>query len=179
MMSCETDDHHFPSQSISSAGPGLIVHPLFSVGVARRNQDRMAGRGGWRPRRYVVPGQVPVWVSGRCGPRRARRRRDKQRLWRTVTRRTYQVTCNRVQLQNRLECLLEETHIKVSSLVADLIGPSARRMLRAVASGETDPATVAALGSPRLHATPDQLRDALGPLKPTQTEGRPGRAAGS
>jgi transposase len=63
----------------------------------------------------------------------------------------------------QVECLLEEMHIKVSSLVADLIGPSARRMLRAVASGETDPATVAALGSPRLHATPDQLRDALGP----------------
>jgi len=86
-----------------------------------------------------------------------------QRLWRTVTRRKYQVTCNRVQLQNRLECLLEEMHIKVSSLVADLLGPSARRMLRAVAYGETNPATVAALGSPRLHATPDQLRDALGP----------------
>jgi transposase len=62
-----------------------------------------------------------------------------QRLWRTVTRRKYQLTCNRVQLQNRLECLLEEAHIKVSSLVSDLLGPSARRMLRAVASGETDP----------------------------------------
>jgi transposase len=85
-----------------------------------------------------------------------------QRLWRTVTRRKYQLTCNRVQLQNRLECLLEEMHIKVSSLVTDLLGPSARRMLRAVANGETDPATVAALGSSRLHATPDQLRDALG-----------------
>ena len=85
-----------------------------------------------------------------------------QRLWRTVTRRKYQLTCNRVQLQNRLECLLEEAHIKVSSLVSDLLGSSARRMLRAVASGETDPAAVVALGSPRLHATPDQLRDALG-----------------
>jgi transposase len=86
-----------------------------------------------------------------------------QRLWRTVTRRKYQLTCNRVQLQNRLECLLEEMHLKVSSLVADLLGPSARRMLRAIAEGETDPTTVATLGSPRLHATPDQLRDALGP----------------
>jgi len=35
-------------------------------------------------------------------------------------------------------------------------------MLRAIASGETDPVTVAALGSPRLHATPEQLCDALG-----------------
>jgi len=85
-----------------------------------------------------------------------------QRLWRTVARRKYQSTCNRVQLQNRLECLLEEMHIKLSSLVADLIGRSARRMLRAIASGETDPRAVAALGSRRLHATPDQLRDALG-----------------
>ncbi len=85
-----------------------------------------------------------------------------QRLWRTVARRKYQSTCNRVQLQNRLECLLEEMHIKLSSLVADLIGPSARRMLRAIASGATDPSAVAALGNRRLHATPDQLRDALG-----------------
>jgi transposase len=85
-----------------------------------------------------------------------------QRLWRTVTRRKYQSTCNRIQLRNRLECLLEEAHIKVSSLVSDLLGLSGRRMLRAVASGATDPATIAALGSPRLHATPDQLRDALG-----------------
>jgi transposase len=85
-----------------------------------------------------------------------------QRLWRTVTRRKYQVTCNRVQLQNRLECLLEEAHIKLSSLVADLLGPSARRMLRAVAAGATDAAAVVALASSRLRATPDQLCDALG-----------------
>jgi transposase len=85
-----------------------------------------------------------------------------QRLWRTLTRRKYQLTCSRVQLQNRLEGLLEEAHIKLSSLVTDLLGPSARRMLRAVASGETDPVAVTALGSPRLRATPDQLRDAIG-----------------
>lgn len=85
-----------------------------------------------------------------------------QRLWRTVARRKYQSTCNRVQLQNRLECVLEEMHIKLSSLVADLLGPSARRMLRAIAKGETDPGAVVALASRRLHATPDQLRDALG-----------------
>src|SRR5215210_2950164 len=85
-----------------------------------------------------------------------------QRLWRTVTRRKYQLTRNRVQLQNRLESLLEEAHIKVSTLVSDLLGASARRMLHAVANGETDPAAIAALGSPRLHATPEQLCDALG-----------------
>ena len=38
-----------------------------------------------------------------------------QRLWRTVMRRKYQLTRNRVQLQNQLEGLLEEAHIKLSS----------------------------------------------------------------
>ena len=85
-----------------------------------------------------------------------------QRLWRTVMRRKYQVTRNRVQLQNRLESLLEEAHIKVSSLVSDLLGASARRMLQALADGETDPATLAGLASRRLHATAEQLCDALG-----------------
>jgi transposase len=85
-----------------------------------------------------------------------------QRLWRTVTRRKYQLTRSRVQLQNRLEALLEEAHIKLSTLVSDLLGVSARRMLRAIANGASDPAAVAALGSARLHATPEQLRDALG-----------------
>src|SRR5213083_3654912 len=84
-----------------------------------------------------------------------------QRLWRTVMRRKYQLTRNRVQLQNRWEALLEEAHIKLSSLVSDLLGASARRMLQALADGETDPAALAALAAPRLRATGQQLRDAF------------------
>ena len=85
-----------------------------------------------------------------------------QRLWRTVTRAKHQQTRNRVQLQNRLEALLEEAHLKLSSLVSDLLGISARRMLKALAEGETDPAALAALADYRLRATPEQLSDALG-----------------
>lgn len=85
-----------------------------------------------------------------------------QRLWRAITRAKYQQTRNRVQLQNRLEALREETHIKLSSLVSDLLGVSGRRMLKALAEGETDPAALAALADYRLRATPEQLRDALG-----------------
>lgn len=85
-----------------------------------------------------------------------------QRLWRTLTRTKYQRTRDRVRLQNQLEALLEEAHIKLSSLVSDLLGASARRMLQALADGETDPATLAALADQRLRATPAQLRDALG-----------------
>jgi transposase len=85
-----------------------------------------------------------------------------QRLWRTLTRTKYQRTRDKVRLQNQLEALLEEAHIKLSSLVSDLLGLSARRMLKALADGETDPAALAALADQRLRATPEQLRDALG-----------------
>jgi transposase len=85
-----------------------------------------------------------------------------QRLWRTLTRTKYQRTRDKVRLQNQLEALLEEAHIKLSSLVSDLLGASGRRMLHALADGETDPAALAALGDKRLRATPAELRDALG-----------------
>jgi len=85
-----------------------------------------------------------------------------QRLWRTVMRRKHQITRNRVQLHNRLESLLEEAHIKISRVVSDLLGTSARRMLHAVGDGETDPAALAALADQRLRATPEQLRDVFG-----------------
>src|SRR6266481_1245804 len=85
-----------------------------------------------------------------------------QRLWRTVMRRKYQLRCDRVRLQNQLESLLEEAHIKLSSLVTDLLGVSARRMLKALTDGETSPAALAVLADERLRATPAQLCDALG-----------------
>src|SRR5256885_5904256 len=85
-----------------------------------------------------------------------------QRLWRTVTHKKYQLRCDRVRLQNQVESLLEEAHIKLSSFVSDLLGLSARRMLKALADGETNPAALAALADARLRATPEQLCDALG-----------------
>jgi len=85
-----------------------------------------------------------------------------QRLWRTVVRTKYQLTRNRVQLHNRLEALLEEAHIKLSSLVSDLLGASARRMLEAIVGGETNRETLAALADRGLRATQQQLQDALG-----------------
>ena len=87
---------------------------------------------------------------------------SEQRLWRTVAHRKNQLTRDKVRLQNQLEALLEEAHIKLSSLVSDLLGTSARRMLKALADGATDPAALAALADKRLRATAEQLSDALG-----------------
>ena len=94
-----------------------------------------------------------------------------QRLWRTVTRKKYQLRRDRVRLHNQLESLLEEAHIKLSSLVSDLLGASARRMLRALAEGETNPAALAALADQKLRATPEQLCDALGACTDLSTGG--------
>ena len=92
-----------------------------------------------------------------------------QRCWRTLTRTKYQLTRDRVRLQSQLESLLEECQIKLSSVVSDLLGASSgRRILRAIAGGETNPVRLADLGDKRLRASEAELTDALsgqvGPL---------------
>lgn len=84
-----------------------------------------------------------------------------QRCWRTLTRTKYQLTRDRVRLQSQLESLLEECQIKLSSVVSDLLGASGRRILRAIASGETDLVRLKELGDRRLRATDSELMDAL------------------
>jgi transposase len=86
---------------------------------------------------------------------------SEQRLWRTMTRTKVQLTRDASRLQSQLECLLEEMRIKLSSLISDLLGVSGRRILRALAGGETDPKKLAALGDDRLHCTQKQLIEAL------------------
>src|SRR6266516_1977172 len=85
-----------------------------------------------------------------------------QRLWRTITRKKYQLRRDLVRIHNQLEALLEEAHIKLSSLVSDLLGVSARRMLKALADGETNPEALAAMADKQLRATQAQLCDGLG-----------------
>lgn len=84
-----------------------------------------------------------------------------QRLWRTLTRTRYQLTCDRVRLQNQLEALLEDAQIKLSSCVSDLLGLSSRKIMEGLAQGETDPGKLATLAAPGLHASAAQLCDAL------------------
>jgi len=83
------------------------------------------------------------------------------RLWRTLTRAKYQLTRDRVRLHSQVESLLEDARIKLATCVSDLLGLSSRRMLQALASGEHDPAALAALAEPELQATPEELMDAL------------------
>ena len=73
----------------------------------------------------------------------------------------WRILGDRVRLQNQLEALLEEMRIKLSSVMSDLLGVSGRRILAALAQGETDPVKLAALGDERLQCTQEELVDAL------------------
>ncbi len=84
-----------------------------------------------------------------------------QRTWRTMTRHKLQLVRDRVRLQNQLEALLEETRIKLSSVISDLLGASGRRIMQALAEGETDPVQLAKLGDDRLKCSEEELVDAL------------------
>jgi transposase len=84
-----------------------------------------------------------------------------QRTWRTMTRGKQQLVRDRVRLQNQTEALLEEMRIKLSSVVSDLFGVSGRRILEALAGGETDAGKLADLGDDRLQCGREALVDAL------------------
>jgi transposase len=62
---------------------------------------------------------------------------------------------------NRIQKVLEGANIKLSSVVSDVMGVSARAMLEALAKGETDPDIVMTEVHTKLKATPDELRKSL------------------
>jgi transposase len=78
-----------------------------------------------------------------------------------LTRTRKQLTRDRVRLQNQMEGYLEQIRIKLSGHVSDLLGLSARRMLHALAEGETDAGKIAELAAKGLRATRAELEDAL------------------
>jgi len=84
-----------------------------------------------------------------------------QRAWRMVTRGRLPLVRERVHLQNQIESLLEEGRIKLSAVISDLLGASGRRILRAMAKGETNAETLAELGDQHLRCGHEVLVDAL------------------
>lgn len=80
---------------------------------------------------------------------------------RDLTRTRKQLTREVVQHTQRIQAVLEEANVKLSSVITDVLGLSGRRILKAIVAGETDPAKLSTLGSPRLSATKGELLDAL------------------
>ena len=71
------------------------------------------------------------------------------------------MTRERTREIQRLEKLLEDAGIKLSSVAADLNGASSRAMLGALLAGETDPAAIADLAKKRMRVKIPQLTEAL------------------
>src|SRR6202011_2558716 len=89
-----------------------------------------------------------------------------QRSWRCLSRSKYQKRRRRVQLQNQIEALLEESQIKLSSVLTDLLGGTGYRILKALARGESDPQELIKLAANNLKASQEQLADSLsGPMQ--------------
>lgn len=84
-----------------------------------------------------------------------------QRRWRELERAKDQYVRERVRVGNRIESLLEEMRIKLSGVISDLLGVSGRRILGAMAQGETDPMKLAELGDEKLKCSRETLIDAL------------------
>jgi transposase len=89
-----------------------------------------------------------------------------QRLRRTMPRSQHPLTRDRVRIHSQIESLLEDGRMKLSGGVSDLWGGSSRRMLPALAPGESAPAKLADLADSALRATPEQLQDALSEAAP-------------
>jgi transposase len=87
-------------------------------------------------------------------PKPIRRLRDLTRYRRTLVR-------DRTREKQRLEKLLEDAQIKLSTVASNILGVSGRAMLEAMIAGERDPKVLAHMARARMRAKISQLEEAL------------------
>lgn len=87
-------------------------------------------------------------------PRPQRELRDLTRLRTTLTR-------ERTRLVNRVHKTLEDTNLKLSSVLTDIMGQTGQHILGAILRGEDDPATLADMALRRAASKRDALELAL------------------
>lgn len=89
-----------------------------------------------------------------------------QRELREVTRYRTSLVEERARLVNRLQKVLEDTNLKLSAVITDITGVSARAILQQLLAGETDASKLAELARGRLRNKRAELEQALaGQLK--------------
>jgi transposase len=87
--------------------------------------------------------------------------RTQQRQWRDLTRHRVQIVAQITQTANRIQKILEDANIKLSSVATDVLGVSGREIIRLMIQGVDDPLTLAACARGRLKSKTAQLREAL------------------
>ena len=140
----------------------------------------------WRPVYHVLVGTVEVLVGNArdIRPRPGKKTDKADAAWiaellahglirpsfvppptisalRDLTRTRVALVQTRTQAKNRVHKVLEDTNIKLSSVVTDLFGKSGRQMLAALIAGERDPKRLSALALGRLRHKLPQLELAL------------------
>jgi transposase len=80
---------------------------------------------------------------------------------RDLTRYRTDVVRERARKAQRLQNLLEDCGIKLTSVVSDFLGVSGRRMLQALIAGERAPKVLAELAAPNMRAPREMLAEAL------------------
>jgi len=83
------------------------------------------------------------------------------RQWRHLTRQRAKLTDHHTAVVNRLHGLLHQANIKLSDVASNIVGVTCRKILSAMSTGVSDPQTLAALGTERLKAKPEDLRESL------------------
>jgi transposase len=84
-----------------------------------------------------------------------------QRALREMTRYRTTLVQERTRVVNRVQKLLEEANIKLSSVATDIMGVSARAMLEELAAGQTDAGRMADLARGRMRNKVPELEKAL------------------
>jgi len=84
-----------------------------------------------------------------------------QRDLRDLTRERKVLIQERTRIANRIQKVLENANIKLSSVASDVLGVSGRKMLQALVDGETDVVRMAEMAKGRLRNKIPALRQAL------------------
>ena len=80
---------------------------------------------------------------------------------RDLTRQRTQIVRDRATVANRIQKVLEDANIKLSSVASDVLGASGRAMIRALIDGQDDPDELAGLAKRRLRGKIPELKKAL------------------
>ena len=80
---------------------------------------------------------------------------------RDLTRQRTQIVRDRATVANRIQKVLEDANIKLSSVASDVLGVSGRAMIRAIIDGQDDPDELAGMAKRRLRGKIPELKQAL------------------
>jgi len=83
------------------------------------------------------------------------------RILRNYTRQRRNLITMNSDTVRRMQKALELMNIKVHTVISDILGTTGQRIIKAILSGQRDPATLASLSDARIKATPEQIQKSL------------------